>query len=71
MCVCVCVEGVGALCARAAVMGAFLNVSTNIKDLKDSDYAKAKREEALKIVESASALEAEVASIVEKKIAGN
>jgi len=32
-------SAVGVLCARTAVMGAFLNVKINAKDLKDRNYA--------------------------------
>jgi len=30
--------GVGALCARTAIMGAFMNVKINTGDLKDKDF---------------------------------
>ncbi len=57
--------GVGALCARSAVMGAYLNVKINSSDLDD----KAKVDDFLKrggeIEAKAKALEAEVLEIVE------
>ena len=60
--------GVGALCARSAVLGAFLNVKVNTKDLEDAtavaDYLK--RGQA--IADRACALEAEILQIVETKL---
>jgi len=58
--------GVGALCARAAVIGAYLNVKINSADLKnDSEIAKILDESAL-MVKEANKLEAEVLDLVYK-----
>jgi glutamate formiminotransferase/formiminotetrahydrofolate cyclodeaminase len=60
--------GVGALCARSAVMGAFLNVAINVPSLTDdrvrTDYLE--RGEALR--DQAVAREAEILSIVEGRL---
>jgi glutamate formiminotransferase / formiminotetrahydrofolate cyclodeaminase len=61
---------VGALCARAAVHGAFLNVKVNTTGLDDKAYAKevlAKGEEYIRL---ANALEEEVVEIVNGKMKG-
>lgn len=60
--------GVGALCARAAVMGAHLNVKINVADLKDEDFKKNILSKAAKIEQKAQELENEVLEIVNKKI---
>lgn len=62
--------GVGALCARTAVMGGFLNVKVNTKDLEDAaavaDYLK--RGQA--IADRACALEQEILTIIQTKLEG-
>nr|MBP9152221.1 cyclodeaminase/cyclohydrolase family protein [Flavobacteriales bacterium] len=60
--------GVGALCARTAVLGAHLNVKINAGSLKDKEFvneilARAKRHE-----DEAIAMEKEILAIVESKI---
>ena len=60
--------GVGALCARAAVMGAFLNVKINATGLKDRTYADEKVQAGQTIVEKTNNLEADILKIVEQKI---
>ena len=60
--------GVGALCARSAVMGAFLNVKINAAGLKDRAVADALTAEAEALAAEAVRLEAEVLQIVESKI---
>lgn len=62
--------GVGALCARSAVMGAFLNVKINAAGLRDRSYADNVLAEGAEIVSKAVALEAEIMAIVDRKIAG-
>jgi glutamate formiminotransferase/formiminotetrahydrofolate cyclodeaminase len=62
--------GVGALCARSAVMGAFLNVKINAAGLKDRSYADNVLAEGAEIVSKAIALETEIMAIVDRKIAG-
>ncbi|MHC4957728.1 MAG: glutamate formimidoyltransferase [Planctomycetota bacterium] len=59
--------GVGALCARTAVMGAGLNVRTNLVGLKDTAAAAAYRERADALVRQANAAEAEILAIAESR----
>ncbi|HET6243064.1 MAG: glutamate formimidoyltransferase [Bacteroidetes bacterium] len=61
--------GVGALCARSAVMGAFLNVKINASGLNDKDFVKKVMEKGTEIERNAKDLEAEILEIVEKNIA--
>ena len=60
--------GVGALCARSAVIGAFLNVKINASGLNDKDYVKQILEKGNLIVEKTKELERDILSIVESKI---
>lgn len=60
--------GVGALCARSAVMGAYLNVKINAAGLKDRTYAEEMLAEGAEIEQKAILLEAEILSIVNRKI---
>ena len=60
--------GVGALCARTAVMGAFMNVKINCKDLDDTDYVSDIISRGEKIQEMAQNIEAEIIQITESKI---
>jgi glutamate formiminotransferase/formiminotetrahydrofolate cyclodeaminase len=60
--------GVGALCARTAVIGAYLNVRINAKDIKDRDYADAILNKAKEIHDQAVALEQEILDYVGTKI---
>lgn len=60
--------GVGALAARSAVMGAFLNVKINASGLKDKDKANDFISRGAEIVKKAQQMEAEILSIVESKI---
>ncbi len=60
--------GVGALCARSAVMGAYLNVKINAGDLKDKAYVEQKLSEGQKMVEQAQALEVEILKLVDNSI---
>jgi glutamate formiminotransferase/formiminotetrahydrofolate cyclodeaminase len=62
--------GVGALCARTAVMGAGLNVKTNVLGLRDQAAAKAYRERAEGLMAQANAAEAEILAIVESRFRG-
>ncbi len=61
--------GVGALCARTAVLGAFLNVRINAKGLEDraaaADYLRRGRE----LRDKALAAETEILRIVDRKLA--
>lgn len=60
--------GVGALCARSAVMGAFLNVKINAAGMKDPDFVKVKLEQGAELERKAMALEKEILEIVNGKI---
>jgi glutamate formiminotransferase/formiminotetrahydrofolate cyclodeaminase len=60
--------GVGALCARTAVMGAFLNVKINAGGLKDKSFIKKVLEEGKEIEENAIEKEKEILVIVNGKI---
>ncbi|HLS46955.1 MAG TPA: cyclodeaminase/cyclohydrolase family protein, partial [Gemmatimonadales bacterium] len=59
--------GVGALCARAAVRGAWLNVRTNVAGLKDRDSVADILTEGARLDEEAAEQEARILRIVEKK----
>ena len=58
--------GVGALCARTAVRGAYLNVKINTADLDDEAYVSDKLAAGQKMVEEADALEAEILAVVDR-----
>ena len=60
--------GVGALCARSAVMGAFLNVKINASGLKDTAFVENIIAKAQAIEEKAMALETEILGLVNAKI---
>lgn len=60
--------GVGALAARAAVLGAGLNVKTNAASLKDRETADKMIAEAEQLIAEAQKKEAEIIGIVERKI---
>jgi len=61
--------GVGALCARTAVMGAYLNVKINTSGLEDKDFVNIKLSEGLEIETKTKELENEILKIVNEKIA--
>lgn len=60
--------GVGALCARAAVRGAYLNVMINSGDLDDKKYVTSISKKAGKMVKLADKEEAEVLKLVNKAL---
>jgi len=60
--------GVAALCARSAVIGGYLNVKINCKELNDKKLALKFINQAEKIKKSAEKKEAEIISITLKKI---
>lgn len=60
--------GVGALCARSAVMGAFLNVRINAGSYDDKDYVKMVLDKGREIERNAIALETEILTIVNEKL---
>ncbi len=59
---------VGALCARAAIHGAFLNAKINSASLKDKNFVEKTLAEGEKLVEQANAFEAEVMQLVHERI---
>ncbi|HIF40879.1 MAG TPA: glutamate formimidoyltransferase [Planctomycetes bacterium] len=60
--------GVGALCARTAALGAYLNVRINASDLKDEDERKAYLDRAGDLRSTLEARESEVLAMVEAKL---
>ena len=60
--------GVGAICARAAVMGAYLNVLINVKDLEDRDAAADYVNRGLEIQEQAIHAEGEILALVAERM---
>ena len=60
--------GVGALAAKAAVYGAFMNVKINMADLEDKTFAAEKLKKGTEILKKATALEKEIVAMVEEKI---
>jgi len=60
--------GVGILCARAAVLGAYFNVRINAKDIKDRDFAETILAKAKKIYEATLAIEAETIVYIDSKM---
>ncbi len=61
--------GVGALCARAALRGAYLNVRINAADEKDKTYLEEKLAAAAEMDDEAESREQEILAIVEERIA--
>ena len=60
--------GVGALAARAAVLGAGMNVKINAGSLKDREKAEALISEANQLIAKANIEEAEITKLVEAKL---
>ncbi|MEK6616722.1 MAG: glutamate formimidoyltransferase, partial [Bacteroidota bacterium] len=60
--------GVGALCARSAVMGSYLNVKINAKGLTDKKFARSIVQKGKRIEEKAKKSEAKILGIVRRKI---
>lgn len=60
--------GVGALCARTAVQGAFLNVKINASGVKDKEFVEKLMHEGSVIFQQTLEAEQEILSIVENKI---
>jgi len=60
--------GVGALCARAAIRGAWLNVRINLSGLADRGSADAMVREGSQLVEAAERREADVLRLVEQRL---
>jgi glutamate formiminotransferase/formiminotetrahydrofolate cyclodeaminase len=62
--------GVGALCARTAVRGAYLNVKINASGVDDKDFTNRFLTAGTEIEQKAEALEKEIIAIVDQKILG-
>ena len=62
--------GVGALCARTAVRGAWLNVRINAKDLTDESVRAEYLERAAGYAEAAGRAEVAILELVEAKLGG-
>jgi glutamate formiminotransferase/formiminotetrahydrofolate cyclodeaminase len=60
--------GVGALCARSAVIGAFMNVRINAKDFEDKGYVNDIIKKGIEIESNTIMLEKEILTIVNEKI---
>ena len=60
--------GVGALCARTAVMGAFLNVKINAAGVDDKTFVNDLLSRGQKIEDEANKLELEIIGLVNEKI---
>ena len=60
--------GVGALCGRAAIRGAFLNVQINTGDLEDKAFVEDVLSRGQKMVERAETQEREILAIVNEKL---
>lgn len=60
--------GVGALCARAAVHGAGMNVLVNVAGLKDAGFAAEAVRKAEQWMQQADSLEQEIVALVKEKI---
>lgn len=61
--------GVGALCARTAVIGAAMNVQVNTGDLEDAHYSAKALDEAAQLIRQAEVIELEVRDIVQRVLA--
>jgi glutamate formiminotransferase/formiminotetrahydrofolate cyclodeaminase len=59
---------VGALCARTAVYGAYLNVKINAAGLTDKAFAEIILSKAAQILQETQAKEAKILKLVESKI---
>ena len=60
--------GVAALCIRTAVMGAYLNVRINCKDLNDDNYVSDITQKGKLIVEQTNLIEKEIILLVDKHL---
>jgi glutamate formiminotransferase/formiminotetrahydrofolate cyclodeaminase len=60
--------GVGIACARTAVLGAYLNVKTNCKDLEDKKFTEKVISESDRIKTQAFTTESKILEIIERKI---
>jgi glutamate formiminotransferase/formiminotetrahydrofolate cyclodeaminase len=60
--------GVAALCIRTAVMGAYLNVKINCKDLIDREFVASVLKKGKIIVDDTNRIESEILELVEKQL---
>jgi glutamate formiminotransferase/formiminotetrahydrofolate cyclodeaminase len=60
--------GVAALCARSAVIGAFMNVKINAQEYKEQDFIKAIINEATELARKAIELETEIIGLINSKV---
>ena len=60
--------GVGVLCARTAVIGAYFNVRINAKDIKDRAFAASILAKAAIIYEQTIAIENDTIAFIDSKI---
>jgi glutamate formiminotransferase/formiminotetrahydrofolate cyclodeaminase len=60
--------GVGALCARAAVLGAWMNVKINTQSLDDKNLAAEFLQKAESIAKEADKLEKKIVKLVEERM---
>jgi glutamate formiminotransferase/formiminotetrahydrofolate cyclodeaminase len=60
--------GVGILCARTAVIGAYFNVRINAKDIKDRDFAEAILKRAKEIYKKTLSAEKEMMDLIDQKM---
>ena len=60
--------GVGALCARTAVFGAYFNVRINAKDIKDKEFAKDILSKAEEVIAKTIVLEQEMMALIDAEI---
>ena len=60
--------GVGALCVRSAIIGAYLNVQINSKGMEDDSWVQDILKKGADLVSNSNALETEILSIVDGKI---
>ena len=60
--------GVGVLCAKTAVTGAYFNVRINAKDIKDRSFAEQILSDAKNIYDKTNLLENEMIQLIDTKI---
>ncbi len=60
--------GVGVLCAKTAVLGAYFNVRINAKDIKDRKFADTIVKKAAKIYQKSQQIETETIALIDSKI---
>ncbi len=60
--------GVGVLCAKTAVLGAYFNVKINAKDIKDRDFAEGILKKAEKIYQNTLKIESETINYIDSKM---